>query len=211
MKDNIEMLTGAILAGGENRRFPTLKGFLKIDGVTIIEKNIHLLKSFCNEIIISTNKPELYCSIKLNMYGDIFPLQGPMSGIYSLLINAKYDNLLIIACDMPFVSSEVIALIIKKHLEVFDREDYYATIPIFNNKLQPLCGIYNRKILPLLEDHLVKGKNSIYLFLKEINVNIINEYEIKKIDHYGQSFVNINTISDYEMIKERSIDIAIAI
>ncbi len=209
--NNIQMISGAILAGGENKRFPVLKGFLKINGVTIIEKNIHLLQTICNEVFISTNKPELYFNLRVNIFGDIFPLRGPMSGIYSSLMNAKNDNLFILACDMPFVNDRILSLIIEKHLEEVTSDYHYATIPIYNNKLQPLCGIYNKKILPILETHLLDEKNSIYLFLKEIKTNLINEHEIKQIDPYGKSFVNINTIDDYEMIRKQEVDIAITI
>lgn len=198
---NRHMVSGAILAGGENRRFPVLKSFVKINGVAVIEKNISLLKMMCNEAFISTNSPELYFRQQVNMFGDIFPAMGPMSGIHASLLNAKNENLLITACDMPFLNENILSFICKKHLEVTESIPYDATIPIYNKKRQPLCGIYRKTALPFLEKNLLEGKNSMSLFLMEIKTNFINEAEIKEIDPYGNSFVNINTIEDYETVR----------
>lgn len=200
---NRHMFSGAVLAGGGNKRFPVLKGFLRINGITIIEKNISLLQTICNEVFISINTPESYFKFQVNMVGDLFPSMGPMSGIYSSLLNAKHDNLLIIACDMPFLNLNILSFIIKKHLEGTNSISYDATIPIYNKKQQPLCGIYRKTALPSLEEHLLKGKNSMYLFLREINTNYIDEVEIKDIDPSGNSFININTIEDYETVRGR--------
>ncbi|MCX8031556.1 MAG: molybdenum cofactor guanylyltransferase [Thermodesulfovibrionales bacterium] len=202
-----QILSGVVLAGGENSRFPILKGFLKIDGITIIEKNIHILQTLCKDVLISTNKPELYFKFKVNMIADLYPASGPMAGIHSSLINAIYDNLLVIACDMPFLNSNLLAYLIKKHFE----GNNLATIPSFRNKIQPLCGIYNKKIIPPLEKHLEDRKNSLYLFLKDIKINIINEKEIKNIDPFGHTFININTIDDFETIKKEKSNISMAI
>lgn len=192
-KDNF---SGAVLAGGDNKRFPILKGFLKVNRVTIIENNIHLLDVICDEVFVSTNMPELYFKFKVNMVGDIFLSKGPMSGIYTSLLNSKNDNLLVVACDMPFLNLGVLSYIIKKHKEYHD-----ATIPFFNKKLQPLCGIYRKTVLPFLEDHLNSNKNSLYLFLRDIKTNFISEDEIKDVDPYGNSFININTLKDFEIFR----------
>ncbi len=198
---NRHMFSGAVLAGGENKRFPVLKGFLRTNGITIIEKNISLIQTICNEVFISINTPESYFKFQVNMFGDIFPSMGPMSGIYSSLLNAKHDNLLIIACDMPFLNLNILSFIIKKHLEKTNSISYDATIPIYNNQPQPLCGVYCKTAIPSLEEHLIKGRNSMHLFLREIKTNYINDVEIKDIDPSGNSFININTIEDYETVR----------
>ncbi len=196
-------ISGAMLAGGENKRFPVLKGFLKLNGVTVIEKNLKLLDSLCDDVLISTNTPEFYFGHQRIMLGDILPSRGPMSGIHSALLNSGNENLFVTACDMPFLNNEILSFICKRHFELYRDIQYDATIPVYNGKAQPLCGIYRKSVLLSLERHILEQKNSMYMFLRQINTNFINEAEIKKIDPDGDSFVNINTIDDYEMFKRR--------
>lgn len=199
------MITGVILAGGENSRFPTLKGFIKIGNVTVIERNILLLKDIFDEVFISTNMPEKYFHLGAPLIGDVFLSQGPLSGIYSSLINSKNRCIFVVACDMPFVKKEVVSFICKKHVEVskdrFQSPD--ATIPIYDRQPQPLLGVYCKSALPYFEDCLLNGKISMKRILSEINTNFIGDSDIMTIDTNGVSFININTIEDYEKAVRR--------
>lgn len=196
-------ISGAVIAGGKNKRFPYLKGFLKINGITLVEKNLELLGSFCNEVFINTNTPEFYSGHKHIMCGDVFPSRGPMSGIHAALLNAANDDLFVIACDMPFFNKDLLSFILLKHFESLALGAYDATIPVCHGKAQPLCGIYRKTILPSLERHIVEHRNSMYLYLSEINTNLISEIEIREIDPSGNSFININTMDDYHKIRSR--------
>jgi molybdopterin-guanine dinucleotide biosynthesis protein A len=203
---------GVVLAGGKNLRFPTLKSFIKIDNSTIIEKNLALLGDIFDEVFISANMPEKYFYLGVPLIGDVLPSRGPMSGIYSSLINAKSDCIFVIACDMPFVERDVVSFICKKHMEIskggFHKGDdkspscIDATIPVYNGQPQPLLGVYCKTALPYLEAHLVdyvlKEKTSMRRLLTEINTHFIDESDIMTIDPDGRSFVNINTMEDYE-------------
>ncbi len=197
-------ITGVILSGGKNRRFPALKGFINIDGATIIEKNLALFRDIFDEVFISTNMPERYFYLGAPMIGDVLPSRGPMSGIYSSLINAKSDCIFVIACDMPFVKKEAVLLICEKHLKMFSIKQVDATIPVFNDELQPLFGAYSKTALPHFKNCVLNEKTSMKRLLSEINTNFIGESDIITIDPDGRSFVNINTMEDYERIAHSS-------
>lgn len=192
-------MTGVILAGGENRRFPTLKGFIKIGDSTIIERNLSIMKGMFDEVFISTNTPEKYFYLGAPLIGDVLPSRGPMSGIYSALINSKYDSVFVVACDMPFVKREVISFICDRYAGLRSRA-IDAVIPIYNNEPQPLFGVYCKTAMPHLEEGIADRKTSLKRFLDKIKTDFIDEPEIRKIDPAGASFVNINTPEDYEKL-----------
>ncbi|MDI6801340.1 MAG: molybdenum cofactor guanylyltransferase [Thermodesulfovibrionales bacterium] len=199
----ISGIAGVILAGGQNKRFPSLKSFIKINNYTIIEKNLILLKEIFDEVIISTNIPEKYFYLGAPLIGDILPSLGPMSGIYSSLLNSKHGSIFIVACDMPFIKKELIYFVCKKHLESFysgHSETIDATVPIYDGEPQPLFGVYCNKAMPYLEAAILSGKTSLKRFLNEIKTRFINESEIRVVDPDGMSFVNINTIEDYKNV-----------
>jgi molybdenum cofactor guanylyltransferase len=182
-----------ILAGGENKRIPVSKGFLEIQNKKIIERNIALLKGLFNQVMISTNTPEFYFYLGCPMVGDVLNDKGPMTGILSAFVSSEGSDLFVTACDMPYINAILIRYIAGKWDHRFD-----AVIPRYEQKTQPLFGIYSMRIAEKMEQSIKTGKRKLKDFLKEITVYYISEDEVRSIDPEGRSFVNINTIEDYK-------------
>jgi molybdopterin-guanine dinucleotide biosynthesis protein A len=182
-----------ILAGGENKRIPLLKGFLEIRDGRILEVSIQRLRKTFNRIILSTNTPEHYCYLGLPMVGDIVQVRGPMTGIFSVLSLPDVSEVFVTACDMPDINGILIEYIAGRW-----RSGYDAVIPVFNNGPQPLFGVYAKSIVRRMEEALHHGKRSLRGLLRDSSVLYIQETEVRKIDPEGRSFVNINTMQDFE-------------
>ena len=192
-------MNALILAGGENKRLPMLKGFLEIDGKRIIESNINILERIFDRVIISTNNPEHYFYLGRPMIGDTMRERGPMTGILSTLNLPEISEIFVTACDMPFISGELIRSIVDQWNTRWD-----AVIPVFEEKPQPLLGIYSKTIAQNMENSIKSGKKSLRKFLQDIHVLYISEKDIRRIDREGKSFININTPEDAENAIGRS-------
>lgn len=182
-----------ILAGGENKRLPVIKGFIEINGKRIIESNIEFLNGIFDRVIVSTNNPELYFHLGVLMVGDIVEYRGPMAGIFSVLTIPDVSEVFVTACDMPFINPALVKYIVNKWEERWD-----ALIPIFEKNPQPLLGIYSKRIAESMEQNINNGERSLREFLHGIELCYINEEEVRNIDPEGRSFVNINTIEDFQ-------------
>jgi molybdopterin-guanine dinucleotide biosynthesis protein A len=196
----IKGITGVILAGGQNTRFPIQKGFIRIKGIPIIERNLALMKTLFRDVLISTNMPEAYFSLGVPLVGDVLPSRGPMAGIYTSLINSHDPSIFVSACDMPFLDARVIRLVCEKYNEQSHRDHIDAVVPVFDSEPQPLLGVYCNTVLPALEAGILNDKVSLRQFLKEIRVYFVDETDVRLVDPEGKSFVNINTVDDYEII-----------
>ncbi|MFA4829879.1 MAG: molybdenum cofactor guanylyltransferase, partial [Thermodesulfovibrionales bacterium] len=194
-------MTGTILAGGENKRIPVLKGHIEINGQRIIDSSVNLLKNFFDRVIISTNTPELYFYCGAPMIGDIIKQRGPVAGIFSVLSNTG-DDIFVTACDMPFIKPELVSLLVARC--ALREENWDAVIPVFEGRPQPLLGIYSKNILSVIEERLRKELRSLRDMLTELKVLYIKEKEVREIDPEGRSFVNINTMEDYEKVVSAS-------
>jgi len=182
-----------ILAGGENKRIPVTKGFLKFNDKTIVESNIELLGGICDRVFISTNDPELYFSVGAFLVGDVTICRGPMNGIFSTLIGPEVSEVFVTACDMPFING----ILVKYMIDGWDAR-WDAMVPVFESRPQPLHGIYSKKLVAKMEDSIVSGIIGLREFLKKVNVLYIGEEEVRGIDKEGRSFVNINTLEDFQ-------------
>jgi len=201
-----EITSAVILAGGGNRRFGVLKSFISIEGAPVITKSLKLFRKLFHEVFISTNDPEPYFHLAecsgVTLIGDVLTSLGPMSGIYTALINARGPGVFAVACDMPFLNANVITFIREQHLRhCLECGPCDAVVPVFNNEPQPLSAIYSRTLLPYLQDAIVNDKTSMIPFLRGVNTYFIDESDLRLIDPDGRSFININTTEDYEAAK----------
>lgn len=192
---NSSKMSAIILAGGKAKRFNgENKAFLKIGSKTIIESIIFKLVDIFDELIVVTNKFDLF-GYPVKMVRDIEPNMGSLCGLYSGLINSKTKYNFIVACDMPFINIELI-----KYMQSIC-EGYDVVIPKIDLKYQTLHAIYSLNCIYLIKKQLESGNLKINSFLKNAKIREMYEEEVKKFDKDLTSFININTPRDYEIAR----------
>ena len=199
-------ITGIILSGGKSKRMGVNKSLLKIGNKSLIGIINGLLSDSLDDIILSTNEPQLYKFLKLKSYKDIYPNKGPLSGIHSGLINSKTDKNFVISCDMPFMTSEMIEYLV----------NYKCNKPIIVTKaegfVQQLCGLYDKSCLPIIEkilfENTVSENRNVQQQKRGCKVlELINRADAKIIDaetlpFYNKDlFFNMNSTDDYAYVK----------
>ncbi len=184
---------GVILAGGENRRFPVIKGLVRVGRERIMDRILRVYREVFEEIIISTNSPEHYFCFGEAMVGDLYRQRGPMAGIFSALLNAGAERVFVTACDMPFINPSLLRYIIDTPT------DADAVVCSFGGRVHPLFGLYsrNREVLDRIERRMRTGATGLQGLLRELRTEVLGEEEVKKMDSDGSSFVNINTPEDF--------------
>jgi molybdopterin-guanine dinucleotide biosynthesis protein A len=193
-------ITAFILSGGKSSRMGTNKAFLDIDGKSLIERMLELLDPIFSEVAISSNEPELYNFLGKKIIKDFYPGRGPLAGIHSVLNSTTSQWNFIISCDMPFISKELIV-----HLTDY-KTDLKILLPKADGRIQPLCGIYSKSVLPDIEKLLIESSNpqsslkgSVYESITYIQPEII---DVTKTNLYHSDlFLNINTHEDYNYAK----------
>ena len=204
MHNIIKDCTGVILAGGENKRMPVSKAFIKIGRETIIGKNLKIIKQMFSEVFIVTNQPELYLYLNTALFGDFYDIRCPMTGIFTSLVNSSHQWVFISACDMPFIDKELIKYMASK------RDNYDAVLPIPTIKGQydsvprgqrgdfaePLFAFYSKRLMISMERALFTDQRGLKVFLGDKKINFIETKNLNNIDNAGKSFVNLNTPKD---------------
>jgi molybdopterin-guanine dinucleotide biosynthesis protein A len=194
-------LIGVILAGGENRRIPVLKGFLGIEGRAIIERSIEVLSKVIGRVVISTNMPEKYFSLGVPLIGDTRKDKGPIIGILSVLAATQEDSIFVVACDMPFISEKLIrSMVASFESQKSGPAQADALIPVFEGKKEPLFGIYAKNVIEPIEGMVPTGEKRLIAMLDKVKVRYFADEEVRAVDPEGKSFVNINTMEDYQRI-----------
>ncbi len=174
-------VTGIILAGGKSSRMGTDKGLTLLNGKPMIEHIIQALKPCVDEILIVANNQE-YTRYGYPVVEDVIKDCGPMGGIYTGLLTSTTLKNLVVSCDIPFITTEMLTTIITKS----GTEE--ITVPKYHDKIEPLCAIYSKdcaeRLLQLLQNKKWKMQDA----LKNFETN-----EIQLFDAIGRNFININT------------------
>lgn len=187
-------VTGVILAGGESRRFGGgNKAFRMLDGVMMIDRVYGVVKSVCDEMVIVTNTPLDYLRWDAVLATDLFDFRGSLVGIHAGLMSAGHEYAFVTACDTPFLKKEVIETIvegIEDHLDV--------VVPETNEGVEPLCAVYSKRCLDVIERHLAQGQMVIKTIYNKLRVRTISEKRLRAVDPTLSSFWNINSREELE-------------
>ena len=194
---NFDDVTAVILAGGQSSRMASLrtapKAFLRVGDEAVIEREIRALGSVFKDILVISNEPEPYLDLGINVIpdSDRFPgIRGPIKGILSGLYGISGGFAFIVACDMPFISPDLVGWM-GKYRELHD-----VVVPRKGGFLEPLFGYYGKSALPQIEDAMENGVSSIQDVFPRLNVKVVEETDVKIFDPEFESFINLNTPED---------------
>lgn len=107
-------LNGLVLSGGSSTRMQADKGSLNYHGKTQREHVFNLLSSYCNEVYVSCNSAQAKeLAGKFPLITDGFLGLGPLGGILSAFRHSPGHAWLIVACDLPLLTSGTFHYLIK--------------------------------------------------------------------------------------------------
>jgi len=187
------MITIAVQAGGKSSRMGEDKALIRLAGIPLIERVLARIDGLADEILITTNRPETLTHLNLRMAGDEVPGAGALHGLKTALDAAQSEIVLILSCDTPFVSRELLEHLLNRAHEAD------AIVPKHGDKYEPLQAVYNRsRCLPAVEAALGSGERRMISFYPQVHVLPIEEPILSELDPSGLSFFNVNTAEDLE-------------
>ncbi len=187
------MVTVAIQAGGQSRRMGRDKGLVTLAGKPLIQHVIQRVSHLGQQILITTNQPAAYDFLNLPMASDPIPGAGSLPGLHTALEAARGELVIVLACDMPFVS----APLLEHMLEMATQAD--IVIPLRDGEYEPLHAIYRRTCLPAIEAALAAGEKRVISFFSQMHVRPVEAADLRRFDPSGMSFFNVNTPQDLEL------------
>ena len=170
------------------------KAFLELEGSPLVERSLAVLQTVFTEVLISSNKPELYADYGVPIIQDEVLERGPLEGLYQGLKSATNEWTFFVACDMPFLSAEVIRFLFSWI------SNYDVVVPRFQSGLHPLHAFYHRRCLPLIKNNLEADRLKIIDFYPSCAVKYVEETELKIFLDLTNVFCNVNTPEEWSAI-----------
>lgn len=181
------MLTVAIQAGGQSQRMGQDKGLVLLHGRPLVRHILDRVADLGDEILITTNRPQDYAFLGVRLASDETPGAGALVGLRTALQASHGDKVLVLACDMPFVSRPLLVHLIG----LAPQAD--VVIPRSAGQYEPTHAVYDRSCLAEIEISLAAGDMRMVGFLPRVRVLTVEDDVIDRLDPSRRSFFNVNT------------------
>lgn len=193
----IPNLSVVILSGGLATRMKSQpKALIELNGKRLIESTIEQVKLYCNEIIISANNhiPQ-YKKYGNKVLTDYFDGHlGPLSGIYTALINTKDEYLLVVPCDSPKLPDKLI----EKLYQGIVMSDSKISVASDSRHLHPTFCIIHQSLHENLRAYIEAGGRKLSSWL------IDNDAVKVMFSDKFPNFFNINSAEDLNYYQQNS-------
>jgi molybdopterin-guanine dinucleotide biosynthesis protein A len=194
------MPSAAILVGGLAVRFGGRdKSTLVVGGRSIRDRQLDELSRIADELLIvggdveSAGKRDEF-GIPIRVIPDRTRGCGPLAGLDAALASAQHDVLILLACDMPFVTAEFLG-----HLAGL-AGDADAVVPRTERGYHPLCAAYTRACRPVVARLLDEGRLAMSGVLDAVRVRQVTGEELQAFGNPDYLLANVNTAADYERL-----------
>jgi len=188
----IAATTGVILAGGQSTRFGSNKALARLHGKSLIGHIADTLRGLFSSCLLVTNSPELFKFLDLPSTGDIFQAAGPLGGLHAALQYISAPKAFVVGCDMPMLNPDLIRFLCR----LSAAEEWDAVIPWLKRGPEPLCGVYSKNALPIIERNLRKNERQLIKTITDLKVRQVSETEILTVVNDLKTFHNINRLED---------------
>ena len=186
-------VTAFILAGGKSTRMGRDKAFVEFEGETLLARMLGMARSMTVDVRI-VGDAKKFASFA-SAVEDIFQDRGPLGGIHAALRSSQTDLNLMLAVDMPFVSSAFLRYLIGQARSELgscgDHSPHRRRLAAPVRRLPP-------GIADAAETALLAGQNKIDLLYTAIKTRVIEEGELKGDGFSLDLFRNLNTPEELE-------------
>jgi len=188
---------GFVTAGGNSSRMGRDKAWLELDGVTMIERVIAALRPVTARVTIIANRPE-YTRLNLAVVGDTHRGVGPLEAIRTALANAEHSRVVLVGCDLPFVTPELFTYLLHA------AGDAQAVVPMNDEgRVEPLCAVYSTAALAAVTELITAGHRKVSRLFDRVPTRFVAFAELARLEGARLFFENINSPEDYRRAVER--------
>lgn len=186
----MDSVTAFILVGGESRRMGTDKSHLQLGTRSFTEQIASTVSVVADSVMVVGRITDQF---RLKSVPDVFKGWGALGGIHAALANCPTEWSLVVACDLPFVTSDLLERLAGQ------RSGFDAVAPLqLNGYVQPLCALYRvEPCLSQAEKVIESGERRPLALLDVVKTRLVPFEELSDLTGAEHFFDNINTPEDY--------------
>jgi molybdenum cofactor guanylyltransferase len=167
------------------------KALLPYRGTTLVEHLAQTVQQAAGNVAL-IGEPARYAGLGYRVYPDKFPGCGPLGGIYTALSESSTDWNLIVACDMPGISANVLRGLLQS---AGDSAESCVIAIGPTGEPEPLCALYHRSCLPVLARAIQERRFKMKDLVREL------DSKARPVD--ASALANVNTPAEWAEFEEK--------
>jgi molybdopterin-guanine dinucleotide biosynthesis protein A len=182
-------LYGLVLAGGASRRMRSDKAALEYQGRPQLERAYELLTHYCERTFVSVRREQGSDPLRAR-FPQIVDTQddlGPIAGIASAQAQHPDRAWLVLACDLPFVTTAALERLIHSRSAGTPATAFRST---HDGLPEPLCAIYEPATRAAIAESIASGRTCPRKLLIRLAVPLLEPVWREALD-------NVNTPEEY--------------
>jgi len=179
-------IPAVIFAGGKSSRMGQDKALLPFAHTpTLSQFQYEKLNTLFHTVYLSAKENKF--NFKCQVISDKYEESSPLVGIVSIFETLEAEAIFILSVDAPLVDYTIIDALYQVYMENIDVSAVIAKSP---KGLEPLCGIYTKKILPLAKEYLTTHNHRLTRLLEHSDIKVVTF-------NSNKPFTNLNTPEEY--------------
>jgi molybdopterin-guanine dinucleotide biosynthesis protein A len=192
-------LSVVVQAGGQSRRMGSNKALMVFQGQPLIERVVQRVAPISAETLLTANSAELFAFLNKRIEQDILPGLGALGGLYTALQGVQTPYAAVVACDMPFIRTDVLL----RQFQLLVESGSDCVIPETEHGLEPMHGVYRvSTCASLVKAALKRGEMQMRSWYKDAHMLIIPLADLRQIDPKLESFINVNTLEEFHQAEQ---------
>ena len=173
------------------------KSRLVVEGRVLIVRQLDALRPLTREIVIIANEVERFADLNVPVVPDALQGTGALGGLYTALISARADWIVVVACDMPFITAGAVARLASEAASSGGDGAWARS----DRGVEPLFACYRTNAASRVKALIDSGDRR----LSDVGtVLTMQDVEVSRLDdgdREGLLLTNLNTPEDYARVQ----------
>jgi len=166
------------------------KAFLPWGRSTLVDHVLDAVRPLVDDVLLVVRDAGRFRRLPVRVAEDMMLGGHALGGIYTGLALATTPHVFVVACDMPFVDTELAGRLIRQ------RRGYDLVIPRTAAAFEPLHAVYAKSCLPVIRRLLEERRYAVASLVPLVKALVVP---------HGRVLPNLNTPLDYAAARSLSV------
>lgn len=188
-----QLALGAVLAGGAARRMGGAKATVELAGRPLIEHPLSALGDAGLEAVVVAKRASALPALDVPVWEEPDEPVHPLAGVVHALRHAGGRPVLAVACDMPFLTADLLAWMAGLPQRV--------VVPRAGGRLHPLLARYDAAVTAQLDGAVGEGLPAVTT-VQRLDARVLAEPQLRRFGDPARLLANVNHLGDLRRAEE---------
>lgn len=146
-------------------------------------------------VAVIANDPARFADLGVPVHADVIPGCGALGGLYTALVHARAERVIVVACDLPFLEAGLLARL----AELAETAD--AAWVRTARGPEPLLACYRRSAREMIRAEIEAGRLRAGDLDRVLHIKIADEAVVSSFGPVDRLLANINTPEDHAQVQ----------